>query len=202
MMPRRNTGAKKSPYAYLLFAERQDARSYSVYSYLNPIQGDWRMARDITRCPDCLPLKITTIAFAAALLGGSTPVIAAEQEQVRAVINLIAAVKMPFPEPFESDVAWSEYVRLDGHGETVASMRVDDKVRWCHEHIPHWGRGRRCCVSAMSQWKEYRGPAVTLCCRLRPPRSCRCRKHNSDGTYGPCAERDGCPIFSSRHRSR
>jgi hypothetical protein len=79
MMPRRNTGAKKSPCACLLFAERQDARSYSVYSCPNPTHGDWRMARDMARgpCPDCPPLQITTIAFVAALLGGSTPVIAA-----------------------------------------------------------------------------------------------------------------------------
>lgn len=71
--------------------------------------------------------RITTIAFAAALLSGSTPVIAAEREQVRAVVNLIAAVKMPFPEQFERDVARTEYVRLDGRGETVACVRVDEK---------------------------------------------------------------------------
>jgi hypothetical protein len=97
--------------------------------------------KDMTRgaCPDGLPQKITTIAFAAALLSGSTPVIAAEREQVRAVINLIAAVKMPFPEQFERDVSRTEYVRLDGRSETVACVRVDDKVRWCYEHIPALG---------------------------------------------------------------
>ena len=85
--------------------------------------------------------KITTIALASAVLSGVafTPVIAAEREQVRAVINLIAAVKMPFPERFERDVARTEYVRLDGGGEMVACLRVDDKVRWCYEHIPALG---------------------------------------------------------------
>ncbi len=98
------------------------------------------MPKDVTRGgPDSLAQKIATIAFAAALLSGSTPVSAAEREQVRAVINLIAAVKMPFPEHFERDVARTEYVRLDGRGETVACVRVDDKVRWCYEHIPALG---------------------------------------------------------------
>jgi hypothetical protein len=57
------------------------------------------MPKDATRrpCPDSLGRKITAIAFAAAVLSASTPVIAAECEQVRAVINLIASVKMPFP---------------------------------------------------------------------------------------------------------
>ena len=57
-----------------------------------------------------MPQKITMIALASAVLSGFTftPVIAAEREQVRAVINLIAAVKMPFPERFERDVARTE----------------------------------------------------------------------------------------------
>lgn len=68
-----------------------------------------------------------------------TPVSAAEREQVRAVINLITAVKMPFPERFERNVARTEYVRLDSGGETVACLRLDDKVRWCYEHVPAQG---------------------------------------------------------------
>ncbi len=85
--------------------------------------------------------KATMIALASAVLSGLafTPVIAAEREQVRAVINLIAAAKMPFPERFERNVARTEYVRLDGGGETVACLRIDDKVRWCYEHIPPLG---------------------------------------------------------------
>jgi hypothetical protein len=85
--------------------------------------------------------KIRIITLASAVLSGFvfTPVIAAEREQVRAVINLIAAVKMPFPEGFERDVARTEYIRLDGRAETVACLRVDDKMRWCYEHIPALG---------------------------------------------------------------
>src|SRR5215470_200528 len=88
-----------------------------------------------------MPQKVKVIALASAVLSGLTftPVAAAEREQVRAVINLIAAVKMPFPEGFERDVARTEYVRLDGRSETVACLRVDDKVRWCYEHIPALG---------------------------------------------------------------
>src|SRR5215470_6055029 len=78
--------------------------------------------RPLSRKGSLMPQKIKMIALASAVLSGLifTPVIAAEREQVRAVINLIAAVKMPFPERFERNVARTEYVRLDGGGETVA----------------------------------------------------------------------------------
>jgi hypothetical protein len=84
-----------------------------------------------------MPRKFKIAAVASAVLGAFAlaPADAAEREQVRAVINLIAAVKMPFPEHFERNVAHTEYVQLDGRGETVACLRVDDKVRWCYEHI-------------------------------------------------------------------
>ena len=68
-----------------------------------------------------------------------TPANAAEREQVRAVINLMAAVKMPYPERLERNVARTEYVRLDEGGATVACLRFDDKLRWCFEHIPPRG---------------------------------------------------------------
>lgn len=85
--------------------------------------------------------RITTIALAGAVLSGLvfTPVAAAEREQVRAVINLMAAVKKPFPENPDRNVAHTEYVKLDGGGETVACVRVDDKTRWCYEHVPALG---------------------------------------------------------------
>ena len=63
------------------------------------------------------------------------PVKAAEREQVRAVINLIAAVKMPYPEKLESNLSRTEWVRLDSNGATIACMRIDDKQRWCYEHV-------------------------------------------------------------------
>jgi hypothetical protein len=80
-------------------------------------------------------------AFAAAVLIGlaAVPVKGAEREQVRAVINLIASVKMPYPERFERNTAHTEFVQLDAHGVTAACLRLDDKVRWCYEHIPAQG---------------------------------------------------------------
>jgi hypothetical protein len=85
--------------------------------------------------------NIRITALATAVLSGFvvTPVNAAEREQVRAVINLMASVKMPYPERFERNTAHTEYVRLDGGGETVACLRLDDKIRWCYEHIPTRG---------------------------------------------------------------
>jgi hypothetical protein len=60
---------------------------------------------------------------------------AAEREQVRMVINLIAGVKMPFPENLRNNLARTERVQLDTNGSTTACLRLDDKVRWCYEHI-------------------------------------------------------------------
>jgi hypothetical protein len=82
---------------------------------------------------------ITALALAVLAGFGPAPLKAAEREQVRAVINLIASIKMPFPERFERNVARTEYVRLDGEGATVACLRLDDKLRWCYEHIPAQG---------------------------------------------------------------
>lgn len=81
--------------------------------------------------------KIKTLALASALFSGIAlaPVHAAEREQVRAVINLIAAVKMPFPEKLRNNLSRTEEVHLDANGATVACMRLDDKQRWCYEHI-------------------------------------------------------------------
>jgi hypothetical protein len=64
-----------------------------------------------------------------------TPSHAAEREQVRMVINLIAGVKMPFPPNVRNIVARTERAQLDTNGATVACLRLDDKVRWCFEHI-------------------------------------------------------------------
>jgi hypothetical protein len=82
--------------------------------------------------------KKQIVALAAIALSGFvvSPVNAAEREQVRAVVNLMASVKMPFPGRSERNVAHTEYVRLNEHGETVACLRPDDKVRWCYEYIP------------------------------------------------------------------
>src|SRR5438552_631651 len=81
--------------------------------------------------------NIKTLALAGLL--AVTPVLAsasaAEREQVRMVINLIAGVKMPFPEHLRNNVSHTERVILDTNGATVACLRLDDKIRWCFEHI-------------------------------------------------------------------
>ena len=81
--------------------------------------------------------KISVLALTAGVLLGVAlaPADAAEREQVRAVINLIAAVKMPFPEKLRNNLARTERVKLDLNGSTSACLRLDDKVRWCYEHI-------------------------------------------------------------------
>jgi hypothetical protein len=84
-----------------------------------------------------MPQTIRTLALASALVMGtaisSAP--AAEREQVRMVINLVAGVKMPFPENLRNNLARTERVQLDTNGATLACLRLDDKIRWCYEHI-------------------------------------------------------------------
>jgi hypothetical protein len=84
-----------------------------------------------------MPKTIGTLALAGLLAAGAvlSPAGAAEREQVRMVINLVAGVKMPFPENLRSNRAHTEWVRLDANAATVACLRLDDKIRWCYEHI-------------------------------------------------------------------
>jgi hypothetical protein len=78
----------------------------------------------------------TAITLVAAIVAAFMSVAeGAEREQVRMVINLIAGVKMPFPENLRNNVARTERVQLDTNGSTTACLRLDDKVRWCYEHI-------------------------------------------------------------------
>ena len=81
--------------------------------------------------------KVTRRAFACALaiFAGLSPLNAAEREQVRTVINLVAGVKMPFPKSLANNLSRTERVQLDSNGSTIACLRVDDKQRWCYEHI-------------------------------------------------------------------
>ena len=80
---------------------------------------------------------IKTLVLASTLLIGVAvaPVQAAEREQVRMVINLISGVKKPFPENLRNNLGRTERVQLDTNGATVACLRLDDKIRWCYEHI-------------------------------------------------------------------
>ena len=65
----------------------------------------------------------------------SAPGTAAEREQVRIVINLMAGVKMPFPENLTRNRAKTQRVWLEYNGmATVACLRHEDR-RWCYEHI-------------------------------------------------------------------
>ena len=80
---------------------------------------------------------VRNLAFASVLvLNAAFPSAqAAEREQVRTVINLIAGVKMPFPQNLRNNLSRTERVVLDTNDATVACMRIDDKIRWCYEHI-------------------------------------------------------------------
>jgi hypothetical protein len=80
---------------------------------------------------------IAILALAGSLLGicAAPSAEAAEREQVRAVINLISAVNMPFPEKLHNNLARTEFVKLNINGATSACLRLDDKMRWCYDHI-------------------------------------------------------------------
>src|SRR5207249_4844770 len=84
-----------------------------------------------------MPQAIRTLALASALVvcAAATSATAAEREQVRMVINLVSGVKMPFPENLRNNLARTERVQLDTNSATVACLRLDDKIRWCYEHI-------------------------------------------------------------------
>jgi hypothetical protein len=81
--------------------------------------------------------KIGTLAVISALVAGLGlgSVDAAEREQVRTVINLVSGVKMLFPEHLRNNASRTEFVKLDTNGATVACLRLDDKIRWCYEHL-------------------------------------------------------------------
>jgi hypothetical protein len=65
-----------------------------------------------------------------AVIGQIGVAVGAEREQVRMVINLVAGVKMPFPENLRNNLAHTERTQLDTNGATVACLRLDDKIRW------------------------------------------------------------------------
>jgi hypothetical protein len=83
-----------------------------------------------------MPNTLRTLALAIMLaVAQAATASAAEREQVRMVINLVSGVKMPFPENLRNNLARTERVQLDTNGATVACLRLDDKIRWCYEHI-------------------------------------------------------------------
>src|SRR5258708_21814371 len=66
------------------------------------------------------------------------PADAAEREQVRIVVNLVAAVKMPYPENLPRNRAKTQRVWLELNGATIACLRLEER-KWCYEHIPPLG---------------------------------------------------------------
>jgi hypothetical protein len=80
---------------------------------------------------------ISALTLVCAVLGCAlfSPAQGAEREQVRMVINLVSGVKMPFPRNLQNNLSRTERVQLDTNGATSACLRLDDKVRWCFEHI-------------------------------------------------------------------
>lgn len=80
-------------------------------------------------------IRTLTLACAVFLGAAFSSAYAAEREQVRMVINLVAGVKMPFPRNLQNNLARTERVQLDTNSATVACLRLDDKIRWCFEHI-------------------------------------------------------------------
>jgi hypothetical protein len=49
-------------------------------------------------------------------------------------INLVASVKMPYPESLSRNCAKTERVWIDRGGATTGCIRIEDR-RWCYEHI-------------------------------------------------------------------
>src|SRR5215813_15282435 len=84
-------------------------------------------------------IRTVMLSIMLAVSGQIGAAVGAEREQVRIVINLVAGVKMPFPENLRNNLARTERVRLDSNGATVACLRLDDKQRWCFEHIAPLG---------------------------------------------------------------
>jgi hypothetical protein len=84
--------------------------------------------------------NIRIVALTSALLGAVaiTSARAAEREQVRAVINLVTGIKMPYPEKLFRNRAKTERVWLEINGATIACMKLEAR-RWCFEHIPPLG---------------------------------------------------------------
>lgn len=73
--------------------------------------------------------------FASLLLFAiATSADAAEREDVRKVINLVASVKMPYPENLSRNRAKTERVWLEREGATTGCIKLEDR-RWCYEHI-------------------------------------------------------------------
>lgn len=85
--------------------------------------------------------RITKFFILTALLSGlahqTAP--AAEREQVRIVVAMMAAVKMPYPENLGRNRAKTQRVWLEQTGTATAACLREADRRWCYEHIPAIG---------------------------------------------------------------
>jgi hypothetical protein len=86
--------------------------------------------------------KTALLLFAALLPGmscaGMSSPSAAEREDVRKVVNLVTAVKMPFPESLSRNRAKTERVWLERAGTTTGCIVIESR-RWCYEYVPPVG---------------------------------------------------------------
>jgi hypothetical protein len=86
-----------------------------------------------------MPQKSALLLLAALLPGlPCTPTAAAEREDVRKVVNLVTAVKMPYPENLTRNRAKTERVWLDRAAATTGCIVIEPR-RWCYEYIPPMG---------------------------------------------------------------
>ena len=81
--------------------------------------------------------KLLVLAICLLSIPGASG-IAAEREDVRKVINLVSAVKMPYPEGLSRNRAKTERVWLERDATTTGCIRLEER-RWCYEHIPPQG---------------------------------------------------------------
>jgi hypothetical protein len=87
------------------------------------------------------PKKALLLATLLPALSGaamSCPASAAEREDVRKVVNLVTAVKMPYPENLTRSKAKTERVQLERAGTTTGCIAIENR-RWCYEYIPPVG---------------------------------------------------------------
>jgi hypothetical protein len=79
--------------------------------------------------------KSTLLVVAVLLQGGSyLSASAAEREDVRKVVNLVTAVKMPYPESLTRSRARTERVWVERGGTTTGCIELEER-RWCYEYI-------------------------------------------------------------------
>jgi hypothetical protein len=83
--------------------------------------------------------KFKSLLFVSLLLvAPSIPAYAAEREDVRKVINLVASVKMPYPEGLLANRAKTEHVWLEREGAMTGCVHLEER-RWCYDHIAPLG---------------------------------------------------------------